>query len=135
MRGRYGTEDVLIALLLYESASFPKEGWFHWFVLHDGVTLATWVLAIFALIPLLSLRYVIHSRKRDDQFRLLQWLDSQFNSAAMISARRETGKKMLENDVFRDLHRSVSPPGWPIINFFDSYRSSVVGWETGYWRY
>ena len=91
----------MIALLLYESASFPKECWFHWFVLRDGVTLATWVLAIFALIPLLSLRYVIHSKKRDDQFRLLQWLDSQFNSAAMISARRETGKKMLENDVFR----------------------------------
>src|ERR1035441_8171532 len=110
---------ALIALLLYESEGRPKEGLFHWFVLHNGVTLATWALAIFAWIPLLSLLYVIRSKKRDDQFRLLQWLDSQFNSAAMISTRRETGKKMLENDVFRDLHRSVPPPGWPIISFFD----------------
>src|ERR1039458_10901385 len=103
MRGRYGTEDVLIALLLYESASYPKEGWFHWFVLHDGVTLATWALAIFAWIPLLSLLYVIRSKERDDQFRLLQWIDSQFNSAAPVSARREPGQEMQEEEPFRNL--------------------------------
>ena len=63
-----------MVLLLYESVNFANEGWVHWFVLHDGVTLATWVSAIFALIPLLSLLYVIRSKKHDDQFRLLQWL-------------------------------------------------------------
>src|ERR1035441_3832049 len=94
---------ALIALLLYESEGRPKEGLFHWFVLHNGVTLATWALAIFAWIPLLSLLYVIRSKKRDDQFRLLQWIDSQFNSAAMVSARRETGKKMQEEEPFRNL--------------------------------
>jgi len=112
-------KSVLMVLLLYESVNFANEGWVHWFVLHDGVTLATWVLAIFALIPLLSLLYVIRSKKRDDQFRLLQWLNTQFNSAAMVSARRETGNKMEEEDFFRDRKQFPYTSAWPIVNFFE----------------
>jgi len=125
-------KGILIALLLYVSASCPNEGRFHWFVLHDGVTLATWMLAIFALIPLFSLLYVIRSKKRDDQFRSLQWLDSQFNSAAMVSARRETGKKMLEADFMLDFKQFVPTPAWPIVSFFD--RIAVL-WLTEKWNW
>jgi hypothetical protein len=113
----------VFALLLGESASSPNEGWVHWFILHDGVTLATWVLAILALIPLLSRWNVIRSKKRDDQLRSLQWLDSQFNSAAIASARRETGKNMQKDNFLRDLSQFPYTSAWPIIDFLSALHS------------
>ena len=96
------------------------------------MTLATWVLALFALVPLCALVNVARSKKRDDQFRSLQRLDSQFNSAAMVSARRETGEKMLEQmqnpDFIRDSRQYVPAPAWPIARFFD--RIAVL-WADG----
>ena len=118
----------MIAMFLSGSVKCPAEGWFRHFVIFDGVTLATWVLAVFALIPLWALTNSINSKKRDDQFRLIQWLDAQFNSVGMLSARRETGKKVLSRDVIHEMKQFVPTSGWPIVTFFD--RVAVL-WSQG----
>ncbi|MHB8389829.1 MAG: hypothetical protein ACYDBH_09635 [Acidobacteriaceae bacterium] len=61
--------------------------------------IATGVLACFAWIPLCALRKSLgdsakaqQDKKRADQFDRLKWLDSRFNSPAMLVARCELGK-------------------------------------------
>jgi hypothetical protein len=107
----------LFVACVCEQLKAPPEGTIHHFIFADGVTLATWVLALLALIPLLSLVDAMKSRKLDNSFRRIQWLDSQFNSVAMIASRRETGNNVLGRDPINDMKQSVPTSGWPIIAF------------------
>lgn len=92
----------------------------------NGETLATWVLAIFALVPLFALRRSImdavqakRDKKRADQFDRLKWLDSRFNSPATLVARSELGKQMTKKN--RDPSTILGQPkqdAWMVIYFF-----------------
>ncbi len=91
----------------------------------NGETLATWVLAAFALIPLLALLLSINEgrrgkqdKKRADQFERLKWMDSRFNSPAMLVARSALGKMMTKNPDLSTILRMPKEPAWMPIYFF-----------------
>jgi hypothetical protein len=92
----------------------------HEMLLKDGITLATWGLAVVTgLLVVDSWRKGNDERqrwKRDDQFRRLQWLDTRFNSPGMIAARKRAASEMLEFKLSRQLGQPTVPVR-PVIAF------------------
>lgn len=115
-----------------------QQGAIHELLLKDGITLATWALAVVTGILVLdgwrrgneqrrrwdredgqrSLDREEERRRwqRDEQSRRLQWLDTRFNSQGMIVARKRAAAEMLEFKLSRQLGKPTAPV-WPVIAF------------------
>jgi hypothetical protein len=125
----------MISFLLCESSKADPQGWFHEVFLHDGITFATWGLVIVTLALVVDswLKGKEQRRrwKRDDRVSLLQRIDLQFNSPAMLSARRKAGSVMLDqgHNVIANAQGYVPPAAWPVINFF---LHIAIFWKEGH---
>ena len=87
--------------------------------------IATGVLACFAWIPLCALRKSLgdsakaqQDKKRADQFDRLKWLDSRFNSPAMLKARSELGKEIRNRNRMEEVEQVPGINAWTVICFF-----------------
>lgn len=103
----------------------------HW-LFPSGAAVAEWVaaaatgvLAGFAWIPLSALRKSLgdsakaqQDKKRADQFERLKWLDSRFNSPAMLKARSELGKEILNRNLVAQVSQVIGTNAWTVICFF-----------------
>lgn len=120
------------------------EGVLHEWFFKDGITFATWGLAIATLLLVLDSRqkskeqrerWLREDRHResdradeqkrrrwDEQFHRLRWLDSQFNSPGMIVARKRMATEMQENKLSKQLGKPTSPI-WPVVAFMTQVAS------------
>jgi hypothetical protein len=128
----------MLSQLWHNLAWSYRQGLLHEWFLKDGITLATWGLAVVTLLLVVdSYRKSQEQRERwehedeqrtadreeeqrrwgrDEQFRRLEWLDSQFNSPSMLAARRGMAREMMEGKA-SSLLGKPTPPIRPVIGF------------------